>query len=274
TPVVHIADIFKATPRQFFEQFMPVDFIMSVVIPSTNKSARECERGWSNLTWMEFMRFIGILTIMTYVKCANICDYWFIKQETAGVSLAFSQYMSHQRFRNIIKYLTLTDISANDDPFHFARQFHDELTKILQKLSYLVLTFAWMNQCANRWAKLIKFGSTDTCITLYNHGLYSILQIKKCCYWPKNIPSDIIDVLGDTYGLFVSQISKINNVDLTVCSIRDCKDIVLLASYSTTILRIEVNRYIKDYGNAIFCRPVIFDEYNEFRSAVDILNNL
>ncbi|CAG8649096.1 7398_t:CDS:1, partial [Funneliformis caledonium] len=65
TPVVHIADISKATPKQFFERFMPVDFIMSVVIPSTNKSARECERGWSNLTWMEFMRFIGILTIMT-----------------------------------------------------------------------------------------------------------------------------------------------------------------------------------------------------------------
>jgi hypothetical protein len=49
-PVVHIADISKATPRQFFERFIPVDFIMSVVIPSTNKCARECEHGWSDLT--------------------------------------------------------------------------------------------------------------------------------------------------------------------------------------------------------------------------------
>ncbi|CAG8767793.1 10823_t:CDS:1, partial [Funneliformis caledonium] len=118
------------------------------------------------------------------------------------------------------------------------------------------------------------FGSTDACITLYNHGLYSILQIKKRRYWPKNIPSDITDVLGDTYGSFVSRISKINNVNLTVCSIRDRKDIVLLASCSTTMLGTEVNRYIKGYGNATFRRPVVFDEYNEFKSAVDILNNL
>jgi len=65
-----------------------------------------------------------------------------------------------------------------------------------------------------------------------------------------------------------------NDVDLTVCSIRDRKDIVLLASCSTTILGTEVNRYIKGYGSTTFCRPVVFDEYNEFRSAVDILNNL
>ncbi|CAG8726693.1 9519_t:CDS:2, partial [Funneliformis caledonium] len=97
--IVHIADISKATPRQFFKQFMPVDFIMSV---------------WSDLTWIEFIRFIGILTIMTYVKYADICDYWFIKQETAGVSLAF-------------------DIPANDDPFHFAQQFHDEFNENLTK---------------------------------------------------------------------------------------------------------------------------------------------
>ena len=45
TPVVHIADISEATPRQFFERFIPVDFIMSVVIPSTNKCTRGCERG-------------------------------------------------------------------------------------------------------------------------------------------------------------------------------------------------------------------------------------
>jgi len=123
-PVIRIADITNATPRQFFERFLPVDFIISVVIPATNKYARECERGWNDLTWMEFMRFIGILTIMTYVKCADVNDYWSNKQETAGVSLSFGQYMSHQRFRNIIKYLRLTDVSTNEAPFYFARQFH------------------------------------------------------------------------------------------------------------------------------------------------------
>ncbi|CAG8627512.1 4554_t:CDS:2, partial [Diversispora eburnea] len=58
SPVVHIADISNATPRLFFERFMPIDFIMSVVISITNRCARECERRWNDLTWVEFMKFI------------------------------------------------------------------------------------------------------------------------------------------------------------------------------------------------------------------------
>ncbi|CAG8770943.1 11493_t:CDS:1, partial [Funneliformis caledonium] len=65
-----------------------------------------------------------------------------------------------------------------------------------------------------------------------------------------------------------------NDVDLTVCSICDHKDIVFLASCSTTILRTEVNQYIKGYDSTTFCQLVVFDKYNEFRSAVNILNNL
>ncbi|CAG8835349.1 21687_t:CDS:1, partial [Gigaspora margarita] len=50
TPVVHIGDITNAMPRQFFERFIPVDFIISIVIPSTNRCACECEKGWHDLT--------------------------------------------------------------------------------------------------------------------------------------------------------------------------------------------------------------------------------
>ncbi|CAG8666336.1 9905_t:CDS:2, partial [Ambispora gerdemannii] len=98
-PIVNIPDITHASPRQFFEHFLPIEYIMSTVITTTNKCTCACEQTWNDLTWMEFMRFIGILTIMTYVKCTDICDYWSIKSET--------------------------DVPANDDPFYFARQFHD-----------------------------------------------------------------------------------------------------------------------------------------------------
>ncbi|CAG8824560.1 6760_t:CDS:1, partial [Gigaspora rosea] len=43
---------------------------------------------------------------------------------------------------------------------------------------------------------------------------------------------------------------------------------------STTILGSEVRRYIKDHGNITFRGSVVFDEYSEFKSAIDILNNL
>ncbi|CAG8709806.1 41010_t:CDS:2 [Gigaspora margarita] len=64
------------------------------------------------------------------------------------------------------------------------------------------------------------------------------------------------------------------SIGLNLCSIHDRKDMVLLASCSTTNLKTEINRYIKNYGNVKFLRPVIFDEYNEYRSGIDILNNL
>lgn len=137
----------------------------------------------------------------------------------------------------------------------------------------LRLTEPWFNSgrtiIADSW-----FGSVNARVTLYRYGLYSILQIKKRRYWPKNIPSDITAVLEESYGSFNSRTRKLDGVGLTLCSIRDRKDMVLLASCSTTNLKTEVNRYIKNYGNVKFLRPVIFDEYNEYRSAVDILNNL
>ncbi|CAG8847677.1 44636_t:CDS:2, partial [Gigaspora margarita] len=93
------------------------------------------------------------------------------------------------------------------------------------------------------------------CITLDNHSFYSILQIKKYRYWPKNIPCNITDALENEYGSFVN--------------------IVLLASCSTTVvLGSEIKRYIKNFGDVIFYQPVIFDEFCECKSAADILNNL
>lgn len=349
TPIVHISDIGHASPRQFFERFLPVEYIMSTVIPSTNQHARACERHWKDITWMEFMRFIGVLTVMTYVRCADICDYWALIQETGGVALGFGQYMSHRRFRDIVKFLTLTDAPMDDDPFHFARQFHNKFNENLsgaitpgsilcidesmcqwmgkidkgpfqrkiprkphpigcefktmadarvnlflqldpveppehankKKFSEYPATIATMLRLTEPWFNSGRtiiadswFGSVNACTTLYKHGLYSILQLKKRRYWPRNIPHDITDALGSDYGSFISRIGKSDDVELTLCSIRDRKNIVLLASCSTTNLKTEINRYIKGHGNVKFTRPAVFDEYNEYRSAVDILNNL
>ncbi|CAG8850620.1 40853_t:CDS:2, partial [Gigaspora margarita] len=232
---------------------------------------------------------------------------------------------------NIIKYLRLTDVSTNEDPFYFAWQFHDTFNnnlvnavlpgsylcidesmcqwmgkvdkatadaqinlilrldpvepskyttrkKILDRYpptvaSVLRLTEPWFHSgrtiIGDSW-----FGSIDTCVSLYDHGLYSILQIKKRRYWPKKIPYDITSALEDEYSSFVSRTCSASNVDLTLCSIRNCKDIVLLASCSMTILGSEVRWYIKDYGIVTFHHPVIFDNYCEHKSAIDIVNNL
>ncbi|CAG8819695.1 41709_t:CDS:2, partial [Gigaspora margarita] len=304
-PVVNIANISNASPRQFFERFIPVDYIMSVVIPSTNQCAHASERLWKDLTWMEFMRFVGILTIMTYIRCSDICDYWSTKAEIGSVALTFGQYMSHKRFRDIIKYLTLSNIATtNDDPDAFNENLSKAITpgsslcidesmcqwmgkidkgpfqrKIPRKphpiglATMLRLTEPWFHSgrtvIADSW-----FGNTNACTTLYKYGLYSILQLKKRRYWPKNIPSDITSALNNDYGSSISRVRKLDGIDLTVCSIRDRKNIVLLSNCSITSPGTEITRYIEGHGSIKFQRPTIFDEFNEFRSAVDILNNL
>ncbi|CAG8847320.1 36462_t:CDS:2, partial [Gigaspora margarita] len=55
------------------------------------------------------------------------------KTRNQWVLFDFGQYMSHQRFQNIIKYITLTDIIANDDPFYFAQRFYNEFNENLAK---------------------------------------------------------------------------------------------------------------------------------------------
>ncbi|CAG8678771.1 11397_t:CDS:2 [Gigaspora margarita] len=77
-PIVHIANITHVSPRLFFEHFLP------------------------------FMQFIGILTIMTYVKCDDINDYWSVKQKTG-------------------------DVSENNDPFSFVQKFHNAFNENLSK---------------------------------------------------------------------------------------------------------------------------------------------
>ncbi|CAG8488797.1 35218_t:CDS:2 [Gigaspora margarita] len=277
TPAIHISNIANATPRLFFERFMPINFIMSTVIPSTNKVACECEQAWTDLTWMEFMQFIGILTIMTYVKCADICDYWSIKSDTPGVSLSFGQYMLYKQFRNIIKYLTLMDTLPNDDPFHFARQFHDEFNKNLAKATqpghYLCIDksmYQWMGKVdkaladaqTNLFLQLdsaeppeysLKKSSqtntqqlfTDTCISLYNHGLYSILQIKKCRYWPKNIPHDITNALDEPYGSFITDYQEGLYLDSTAHYLKDMY-LDPIAHYLEDLYLDQIAHYLKD----------------------------
>ncbi|CAG8708004.1 17590_t:CDS:2, partial [Funneliformis caledonium] len=50
----------------------------------------------------------------------------------------------------------------------------------------------------------------------YPATIASMLRlIKKYHYWPKNISNDITDILEDTYGLSISQVCKMNNVNLT-----------------------------------------------------------
>ncbi|CAG8829392.1 38375_t:CDS:2, partial [Gigaspora margarita] len=305
-PNVYISDIMNATPRQFFERFLPVEYIMSTVIPFTNK-------------------------FMTYIQCANSSDYWSSKDVIAvkyliltDISIndkpfyfihqfhnAFNDNLSHaitpgsylcidesmcQWMGKIDKgpfqrkiprkphpigceFKAVADAQANlflrldpAEPPEFAKKkkFSDNyMPTVATTLRLIELWFhSDRTVIGDLW-----FGSVNMCVILHKYGLYSILQLKKRRYWPKNIPPNITDILEDEYGSINSRKRKFDDVDLILCSLHDRKDIVLLSNCSTTSLKSEIKRYIKGHGNVKFMKPALFDEFNEYRSAIDILNN-
>jgi Transposase IS4 len=115
-------------------------------------------------------------------------------------------------------------------------------------------------------------------MSLYENGLYSILQIKKRRYWPKNIPSEAATSLGQEYGSTKIRTTQHDGVRMFFAALRDRKPACLLATCSTTGQGEKVTHIVKDKkgvsSQVTFARPVVFDDYSRGRNAVDAHNNL
>ncbi|CAG8808857.1 21082_t:CDS:2, partial [Gigaspora margarita] len=258
SPVVNIFDIANASPRQFFERFLLVEYLISTVIPSTNK-------------------YIIKYITLTDIPMDNNDPFHLIRKFHNAFNKNLSEAIIPSNFLCIDKSMCqwmanlFLHLDPVEPPEHASKKKFSEYPATIATM--LRLTEPWFNSrrtiIVDSW-----FGSVASSVILYKHSFYSILQLKKHRYWPKNISHDITDALGSDYGLFVYRTGNLNGIKLAVCSIRNRKNIVLLSNCSTTNLKNEVNRYIKNYGNVKFRRPAIFEEFNEYRSAIDILNNL
>jgi Transposase IS4 len=122
------------------------------------------------------------------------------------------------------------------------------------------------------------FGSTALATSLYQRGLFSILQVKKRQYWPKNIPGEAANELSDVYGSTQFRVTNYEGIRMFFAALRDRKPVYLLATCSTTAPGQEVTHVIKDKkgrsSDVTFVRPVVFDDYSKGRNAVDAANNL
>ncbi|KAJ8652095.1 hypothetical protein O0I10_012282 [Lichtheimia ornata] len=121
------------------------------------------------------------------------------------------------------------------------------------------------------------FGSPASVAALRKKGLYSILALKKRKYWPRNVPSDIIDNLPSIYGSHVCKVKTIDDVPMFVAALRDRKPQCLISTCSTTLPGSVVSHIVKDNNQSrrvTFQRPVVFDEYHAAKGAIDINNNI
>lgn len=111
------------------------------------------------------------------------------------------------------------------------------------------------------------FGSPTMVRAMKNHGLYSIMQVKKKRYWPRGMPDrDILESLGESFGDTVCMKSTVDDVFLA--ALRDRKPKLVVSNCGTTSpSRQTIRRRIGDSLKEMR-RPQIFDEYEENKGKV------
>jgi hypothetical protein len=149
-----------------------------------------------------------------------------------------------------------------------AKKFDDTYSKTIATVFRLVEP--WFSSgrtvVADSW-----FGSPAMVRSLRQVGLFSIMQIKKKRYWPRGMPAlDMIESLGDDLGSV--SIMKLRTDSIFIAALRDKKPKCIIATAGSTSTGSSVSRWVEGHIHS-FTRPMIFEEYELNKGAVDIANN-
>lgn len=91
-----------ASPVDFFMRFLPVDHLNDVVIPCINEHAHNVSTNWKDLTFYEYLTWLGLMLHMMVWKNSNTKAYWGLTKIKSFISVDFKMYMSYKRFKEII----------------------------------------------------------------------------------------------------------------------------------------------------------------------------
>ena len=93
---------------QMFEGLFFTPFIKSVIILTTNNNLLAGEK---NITYGEFLRWIGLWLLMSTLIGPQRCDFWatHIIGAFSGAPICLGVWMSRKRFEAILQALTYTD---------------------------------------------------------------------------------------------------------------------------------------------------------------------
>ena len=96
-----------------FLLLLPVGWLQNVLLKKTNENLE------INMTYGELLRFLGLILKMSTTSGFNRRDFWTTRIGEDDCPYKFNEYMSRNRFENILKALTFTDI----EPLSFVDNF-------------------------------------------------------------------------------------------------------------------------------------------------------
>ncbi|ORE07660.1 hypothetical protein BCV72DRAFT_241069 [Rhizopus microsporus var. microsporus] len=108
---------------------------------------------WEDITFHEYLMWIALLTVMTVVRHGDRKAYWRQGQPFFLMNVDFSQYMSFNRFSDIMK-MHVFEIPSNQaqelDPLYqiksITQAFNDHMDKCIIRGKYLVI-----DESMNQW---------------------------------------------------------------------------------------------------------------------------
>lgn len=148
------------------------------------------------------------------------------------------------------------DVSSDTVPQEFDDQYSMKTIATVSRLTKPCF-YSGRTVVADSW-----FGSPAMVRKLKNHGLYSIMQVKKRRYWPRGMPErDVLQELGPAFGDFVCMKST---DDVFVTALRDRQPAVVISNCGiTTRSNRDTTRFLYSVGFSNMKRPQIFEEYED-----------
>ena len=88
---------------QYLFWFLPRKYIESVLLPATNLFASKENEKWKDVTFVEFIIFLGLKYFMEVYRLPERRMYWRTEADGALLGMCFGKYMTRNRFEGIIK---------------------------------------------------------------------------------------------------------------------------------------------------------------------------
>ena len=148
-------EIKSMTFLSMFLYWFPIDYLMEVLLVQTNERLEKVGR---RLTLGELLRWIGLWYYMATFKGYNRSDYFSSRpiDDFDGAPVRLNQWMSRNRFQQVLNCLFLTDrpVPAYIDKFFYVRQLIDAWNSNMNSKfhpSWISCLDESMSSWLNRW---------------------------------------------------------------------------------------------------------------------------
>ena len=119
------------SPIALFLIFFPETYVIENVLPTINKKGFSSSSAWKELTYSEFLVWVGLWVAMTsYQIRGNRDRYWNKVPSKVFPAMDFGRFMTRNRFSAIVQMFDLNEIH---DPIDSIVQLIDETNKKLQE---------------------------------------------------------------------------------------------------------------------------------------------